>query len=126
MNFLRFDGQAVAGAETITLGDIPMTLPQLQEPATGALVLGVRPEHVTLSDSAPLKARIEAAEYLGTTQIVTLSTPHGTVKARTPSSVPAKPGDLTGLALAAPRLSLFDATTGRALRTAANAGVHHG
>jgi multiple sugar transport system ATP-binding protein len=126
MNFLRFEGQAAAGAEAVTLGDVTMALPQLQEAAHGALVLGVRPEHVTLSDSAPLRARIEAAEYLGTTQIVTLSTPHGVVKARASSSLPAKPGDLTGLALAAPRMSLFDATTGRALRTAANAGVFHG
>ncbi|MDZ4089121.1 MAG: TOBE domain-containing protein, partial [Tabrizicola sp.] len=126
MNFLRFEGTAAAGAETVTLGGIPIPLPQLQEPASGQLVLGVRPEHVALSDSAPLRGRIEAVEYLGTTQIVTLSTPHGQVKARTPSTAPAKTGDLAGLALNARRLSLFDATTGRALRTAANAGVHHG
>ena len=126
MNFLRFEGQAAAGAEQITLGDLTQTLPQLQEPAAGALVLGVRPEHVALSDSGQIKGRIEATEYLGTTQIVTLSTPFGTVKARTPSTAAAKPGDLTGLHLNAPRLALFDATTGRALRTAANAGVHHG
>lgn len=81
---------------------------------------------MSLSDSAPLRGRIEAAEYLGTTQIVTLSTPFGTVKARTPSTVPAPPAGLVGLALSAPRLSLFDATTGRAFRTAANAGVFHG
>jgi multiple sugar transport system ATP-binding protein len=126
MNFLRFDGTATAGSESVTLGETPIPLPQLQEPASGQLVLGVRPEHVALSDAAPLKGRIEAVEYLGTTQIVTLSTPFGPVKARTPSTQPARPGDLTGLKLAAPRLSLFDATTGRALRTAANAGVHHG
>ncbi|MFN3281625.1 MAG: ABC transporter ATP-binding protein [Tabrizicola sp.] len=126
MNFLRFEGNAAAGAETITLGDTAITLPRLQEPASGQLVLGVRPEHVALSDTAPLKGRIEAVEYLGTTQIVTLSTPFGAVKARTPSTQPARAGDLTGLNLSAPRLSLFDATTGRAFRTAANAGVHHG
>jgi multiple sugar transport system ATP-binding protein len=126
MNFLRFDGSAAAGADQITLGDHTVTLPQLQEAASGKLVLGVRPEHVALSDTAPLRGRIEAVEYLGTTQIVTLSTPHGTVKARTPSTQPATPGDLTGLALNTPRLALFDATAGRAFRTAANAGVHHG
>jgi multiple sugar transport system ATP-binding protein len=98
----------------------------LHETASGQLVLGVRPEHVVLSDTAPLRGRIEAVEYLGTTQIVTLSTPHGTLKARTSTSIPAKPGDLAGLALNAPRLSIFDANSGHALRTAANAGVHHG
>jgi len=126
MNFLRFEGHAGAGDATVSLGETRIDLPPLQEDAAGQLVLGVRPEHVSLSDSARLKARIEAVEYLGTTQIVTLSTPHGTVKARTPSTLPAQPGDLTGLALAAPRLSLFDATSGRAFRTAANAGVFHG
>ncbi|WP_149587968.1 ABC transporter ATP-binding protein [Tabrizicola flagellatus] len=126
MNFLRFEGSAPAGAATVTLGDTPIALPELREAASGSLVLGVRPEHVALSDSAPLRARIEAVEYLGTTQIVTLSTPQGTIKARTPSTLPARPGDLTGLVLNASRLSLFDATTGRAFRTAANAGVNHG
>ena len=126
MNFLRFDGAVAAGGAEVTLGETRIDLPALQENAAGPLVLGVRPEHVSLSDTAPLRARIEAVEYLGTTQIVTLSTPHGTVKARTPSTLPARVGDLTGLALSAPRLSLFDARSGKAFRTAANAGVHHG
>jgi multiple sugar transport system ATP-binding protein len=126
MNFLRFDGTAAAGATAVSLGDTKVALPELQEAASGSLVLGVRPEHIALSDGGPMRGRIEAVEYLGTTQIVTLSTPHGQVKARTPSGQTARTGDLTGLALDARTLSLFDATTGRAFRTAANAGVHHG
>jgi multiple sugar transport system ATP-binding protein len=126
MNFLRFEGTAQAGATSVALNETRIALPELQETTSGALVLGVRPEHVLLSDTAPLRGRIEAVEYLGTTQIVTLSTPHGTVKARTSSSMSAKLGDLAGLALNAPRLSIFDALSGRALRTAANVGVHHG
>jgi multiple sugar transport system ATP-binding protein len=126
MNFLRFDGAAAAGATSVSLGETPVALPELQEAATGSLVLGVRPEHVALSDNAPMRGRIEAVEYLGTTQIVTLSTPHGQVKARTPSGQAARTGDTTGLALDARTLALFDSTTGRAFRTAANAGVHHG
>jgi len=126
MNFLAFEGQAAAGADSISLAGIPTALPQLQEAAAGKLVLGVRPEHVTLSDAAALKGRIAAAEYLGTTQIITLSTPHGMVKARAPAAQTARVGDLTGLVLAASRLSLFDATSGRTFRTAANAGVFHG
>ena len=126
MNFLPFDGRASVGAESVDFAGITTALPRLEEAAAGKLVLGVRPEHVTLSDAAPLKGRIEAAEYLGTTQIITLSTPHGMVKVRAPAAHPARVGDLTGLALTAARLSLFDATSGRALRTAANAGVHHG
>jgi len=126
MNFLRFEGAAVAGATIVHLGDIPMSLPELQEAAVGALVLGVRPEHVGLNDGSPYRGRVEATEYLGTTQIVTLSTPHGQIKARAPAGQVARIGDVVGLTLNPRTLSLFDATTGRALRTAANAGVHHG
>ena len=126
MNFLPFEGEALAGSESIAFAGSKTALPKLEEAATGKLVLGVRPEHVTLSDAAPLKGKIEATEYLGTTQIITLSTPHGTVKVRAPAAHVARVGDLTGLALTTARLSLFDATSGRALRTAANAGVFHG
>ena len=126
MNFLRFEGTAAAGATSVQLGDIPMSLPELQEPATGKLVLGVRPEHVGLTDASPYRGRVEATEYLGTTQIVTLSTPHGQIKARAPAAQSVKVGEGVGLTLNPRTLSLFDATTGRAFRTAANAGVHHG
>jgi multiple sugar transport system ATP-binding protein len=126
MNLLAFDGTAAPGSTSVTLGDTKVALPRIEEPAAGKLVLGVRPEHLSLSDSAAYRGRIEATEYLGTTQIVTLSTAHGTVKARTPAGLPARVGDTVGLALDARTLTLFDATSGRALRTAANAGVHHG
>jgi multiple sugar transport system ATP-binding protein len=126
MNFLHFEGSAAAGATSVTLGDIAMALPQLQEAAKGNLVLGVRPEHVALTDASPYRGRVEATEYLGTTQIVTLSTPHGQIKARTSAAQITRVGETVGLTLNPRTLSLFDATTGRALRTAANAGVHHG
>ncbi|MCL4139244.1 UNVERIFIED_CONTAM: hypothetical protein GTU68_021897, partial [Idotea baltica] len=42
--------------------------------ANGELVFGVRPEHVFLKDDAQLRATVLAAEYLGTTQILTLET----------------------------------------------------
>jgi multiple sugar transport system ATP-binding protein len=122
MNFLRFDGAVTPGDTSVSLG-APTALPALREGARGALALGVRPEHVAFADSGSIRGRVEAVEYLGTTQIVTLSTPHGTVKARTASSLRVTPGDTPGLALTPETLSLFDATSGRALRTAANEGV---
>ncbi len=126
MNFLRFDGMVAAGATSVRLGDTDMALPQVQEAAQGKLVLGVRPEHVALTDAGSYRGRVEATEYLGTTQIVTLSTPHGQIKARTSAAAVARVGDIVGLALNARTLSIFDQTTGQALRTAANAGVYHG
>ena len=61
------------------------------------LILGVRPEHVRLSDGARLRGEVFGTEYLGTTQIVTITTAHGLVKARLPSSLKAAIGDQVGL-----------------------------
>ena len=75
------------------------------------------------------RGRVEATEYLGTTQIVTLAT--AARRRSRPASPPAdrSRGGRDGRASTfdARTLSLFDAGTGRALRTAANEGVlHHG
>ncbi len=123
MNFLRFEGTVGRGATEVALGEARFAMPALQEGAHGPLVLGVRPEHVTLDDAAPYRGRVLATEYLGTTQIVTLDTPHGQIKARVRSDAPVRVGGATGLALDARTLSLFDAASGRALRSAANAEV---
>ena len=127
MNFLRFEGGFRPGDATVTLSGVAIAIPQVQEDAAGrALVLGVRPEHVILDDAAQYRGRIETTEYLGTTQIVTIATANGTIKARIPSGQHAQTGETIGLTFTTPRLSLFDAGSGRAFKTAANAGVHHG
>lgn len=127
MNFLAFHGSVQAGEAEVDLGGVRLALPEVQEAASPRdLVLGVRPEHVTLSDSAPYRGRILASEYLGTTQIITLDCPHGRVKARAPSGQGVRSGETVGLSFRAETLALFDAASGRALRTAANRGVHHG
>jgi multiple sugar transport system ATP-binding protein len=126
MNFLSFQGAAAPGADRVDLGGVSVEMPALRQGASGDLVLGVRPEHLRLSDAAPYRARIEAAEYLGTTQIVTLTAPHGTVKARVSSSDVVRPGEMVGLDFVNSTLSLFDRATGRALVSAANERVLHG
>jgi multiple sugar transport system ATP-binding protein len=127
MNFLQFEGKMDRASTTAHLGGVDVAVPELREAAPGpSLVLGVRPEHVILDDASAFRARIEATEYLGTTQILTLSSAHGTIKARIPSAQVVKTGDTAGLRFTASTLSLFDKSSGRALRTAANAGVHHG
>jgi len=123
MNVLRFDGAVSPGDSAVTLGDARFDIPALREGANGTLGLGVRPEHIRLDDAAPYRGVVEAVEYLGTTQIVTLDTPHGEIKARTPSDQPVQPGARTGLRLDPRRLSLFDTATGRALRSAGNEAV---
>ncbi len=127
MNFLSFQGHVARGATAVTLGDTVIPMPELQEAAPGPdLVLGVRPEHVRLDDASPYRGRILATEYLGTSQIVTLSAPNGQIKARIPSARSVRTGDTVGLTFTAFTLALFDKASGRALRTSANAEVHHG
>jgi len=127
MNFLTFEGAAAAAATSVRVGDAEFRIPDLREGARGRLALGVRPEHIRLDDAALYRARVAATEYLGTTQIVTLDTAHGPVKARVASSDPVPVGATTGLAFDARTLSLFEPKRGRALASAANEKVlHHG
>ena len=74
-----------------------------------------------------LGAVVIDAEYLGTTQIVTLATASGArVKARIAADIRVHPGEHTGLTLRPGKLSLFDKSSGRALRTALHDGAAHG
>ena len=75
---------------------------------------------------APLRGRVFGAEYLGTTQIVTVETEQGRVKARLPSSTPVGVGETVGLAFRADCLALFDGRTGAAIKTASQGSAGHG
>jgi len=123
MNFLDFNGTVGKGASHVDMGDAVFDVPTQLDGASGDLTLGVRPEHVHLSDTAPYRGEILASEYLGTTQIVTLKTRHGPVKARIPSGVAVRVGDTTGLTFDARTLTLFDVGTGRALLSRNNQEV---
>jgi len=116
MNFLRFEVALMAGADSVPLAGASVPIPSLRAPAvSGRYALGVRPEHIRFSDGAAYRGRIITAEYLGTTQIVTLQTPNGELKARIASSAPAKVGETVGLSFNTHTLSLFDAEGGAAL-----------
>jgi multiple sugar transport system ATP-binding protein len=118
MNFLPLDGPVPAGADRVSLAGHAIPIPRLHEDApAGPLTLGVRPEHIRFDDAAALRGSVYAVEYLGTNQIVTVETAHGRIKARVPADQRLDPGETVGLALASARLSLFEATGGRALRS---------
>lgn len=127
MNFLHFKGSLQTGARSIMLGDASVAVPEIREARTSsALVLGVRPEHVWFSDAAPIRGRVFGAEYLGTTQIVTVDTEQGQVKARLPSSTSVRVGETVGLAFRSDSLALFDVQSGSAIQTASYGGAGHG
>jgi multiple sugar transport system ATP-binding protein len=123
MNVLPFEGIAGIGATSVEFGGQHVEIPELREGAAGALMLGIRPEHVTLADDEPIRAEVVAAEYLGTTQIVTVRTDFGPVKLRMPSDRTVQTGGAVGLHFDPRRITLFDARTGLALRSAANEKV---
>ncbi|MDF2233615.1 ABC transporter ATP-binding protein [Albimonas sp. CAU 1670] len=126
MNFLRFHGTLPPGATQASLHHAALGLPALREAFEGDMVYGVRPEHVRLSDAAPYRGEVLATEYLGTTQVVTLATPNGEVKARIPADQPARMGETVGLEFDGRTTTVFDAQSGRALRSELNEGVLHG
>lgn len=123
MNFLNFNGKIAKGEELVTLADQTMSVPTLREGAAGDLVFGVRPEHIHLSDDGAYRGKVLATEYLGTTQIITLDTPNGEVKARIASDQPASVGETVGMDFNPDTITLFDRSTGHALRSALNEGV---
>ncbi len=127
MNFMRFEGALQRGECSIRLLGARIAVPEIHEDGvSGQLALGVRPEHVTLSDDAPIRGRVFGAEYLGTTQIVTVDTDEGKIKARLPARVRVRLGETVGLAFHSETLVVFDATSGRATRSALYEGNGHG
>jgi multiple sugar transport system ATP-binding protein len=127
MNFLHFHSGVSCGSGEARLGDAVIRMPVLREDlAPRDLALGVRPEHVSFDDDSALRGSVYGSEYLGTTQIVTVNTAFGQLKARTKSTGEVRAGENVGLRLASDRLSLFDKDSGRAVRSALFEGVAHG
>ncbi len=123
MNFLHFEGTVATGDTSISFDGQSFDIPAQLSTASGKLVMGVRPEHVVLQDDSAYRGEVTATEYLGTTQIVTLDTPNGILKARTPATQVANVGDTIGLDFNPRTITLFDETTGEALLSKANKGV---
>jgi multiple sugar transport system ATP-binding protein len=123
MNFLKFQGVVESGSDSVQLGESNVSIPTLRQGASGELVLGVRPEHIHLDDNADYRGTVLATEYLGTTQIVTISTNHGNVKARVASSKNVGVGDHTGLSFDKRTLTIFEPDKGKALLSVGNEGV---
>jgi multiple sugar transport system ATP-binding protein len=129
MNFFAFGGALAKGDRSIRVGERDVQVPELGEDMPdGAYVLGARPEHLRLADDGAIRGVVYGSEYLGTTQIVTIDTPHGQARARLPADLQVHAGEQVGLNLRPDRLSIFDKASGRALRTAlhANAGGANG
>jgi multiple sugar transport system ATP-binding protein len=127
MNFLQFNAGLQRGSGEARLGEAMVQMPVVHEDvAPRDLALGVRPEHISFDDRSAFRGSVYGSEYLGTTQIVTVNTDFGQIKARTKSTGDLKPGANVGLRFMSDRLSLFDQENGRAIRSALFEGAAHG
>lgn len=127
MNFLKFHAGLEKGARQVVVQGAPIDVPELREDAApGERVLGIRPEHIRFDDASPLRGSVYGTEYLGTTQIVAVTTADGLIKARVPAETPVRAGQTVGLSLNGPRLSVFDKASGRAIRSSLHDGGLHG
>jgi multiple sugar transport system ATP-binding protein len=120
MNFIGFEAGLERGATSVTVGGTQLGLPALRNAvAPSALLYGVRPEHVSINDHSAFRAEVLGTEYLGTSQIVSLSTKEGhLLRAKVDISTQAQRGDHVGLAFDAAQISLFDKASGMAIATA--------
>ena len=127
MNFLDFNGMIDVGAQTVEIDGIKIKIPAMRQGAKGNLTLGVRPEHIQFTDKSKYRGKVVATEYLGTTQIVTLTTPNGDIKARVPSGNSIKTNEVIGLEFDERTLTVFENEKGTALHSQANEEVlNHG
>jgi multiple sugar transport system ATP-binding protein len=127
MSFLGVYTALRRGDRVLTVDGAAIEMPELFEDRPEAkFALGVRPENVSFADGSPLRGQVIGTEYLGTTQIVTVITANGQVKARLPSGNPVRIGETVGLKLRSDRLSLFDAVSGEVLSSALKTGGQHG
>jgi multiple sugar transport system ATP-binding protein len=125
MSFLDARTALRRGDRVITIDGAAVAMPEVfQDCAEGRFALGVRPENVSFADSSDLRGSVIGAEYLGTTQIVTVRTASGQIKARLPSGKPVQIGETVGLRLRPDKLSLFDAASGQVVPSARYAGGH--
>lgn len=123
MNFLKFEGALKAGDTSVMLGKTRFKIPRQLEDFSGELALGVRPEHVMLSNKGKYAGEILATEYLGTSQIITVDCAHGVIKVRAPAEQNAEIGDSVKIDFHPETITLFDCSSTRALLSKSNEGV---
>ena len=89
-------------------GSLPLACPV----HSTEVLLGLRPEHITLSDDASWRGEVNLVEPTGADTYVVINTAAGVITVRTAPNVQVRPGDQVGLAVSAPHASWFDAQSG--------------
>ena len=93
-----------------------MAIPRLLEKLTcREAFIGVRPEHIILSDRGDIRGEVFAVEYMGARQLITVDTQSGRLKVRAGNRVKARIGETVGLKFDRKSLIVFDAQTNLAV-----------
>ncbi|MHA3976869.1 ABC transporter ATP-binding protein [Halovulum sp. GXIMD14794] len=113
MNML--DAQLVGGRVNLPEGHA-LDLPLAQQPSNGRVVLGVRPDDLTLADDGALiEGRVAVREPLGAETLIYVETAGGEVVAKADGRHPPEVGAHVRLGADPANLHLFDGETGMVL-----------
>lgn len=82
-----------------------------------SILLGIRPEHLSLALPAPknIRGRVTHLEALGSETYLTVQNDHLTLQAKVPPDQPVRMGDEVWLGMAPEKVHLFDPTTEQSL-----------
>jgi ABC-type sugar transport system ATPase subunit len=118
MNFIAATAEGGPGGLTVRLAN-GAQLAVAARAADGIAELGIRPEHLRLTNpgAGHLDGRATVVEQLGNTTFVYLDTPAGQMIVEGDPGVPLHAGDVVGLTIDADRCHLFD-TNGASRRPA--------
>jgi multiple sugar transport system ATP-binding protein len=76
------------------------------------VLLGVRPEQITLTTDAPWRGEVSVVDLTGGDTFVVVKIDAGDVTVRTSPQTQARPGDAVGLAVRAAHVNWFDVGSG--------------
>ena len=109
MNMVQGQAAGPAGFE-IAGACLPLTAP-----VAGPAQLGLRPEHIALTDDAPWRGVVSIVEPTGADTFVVVKTAAGDVTVRTSAQARVSPGDQVGLQANGAHASWFDVRSGQRL-----------
>ena len=105
MNLLR--GAATGGQFGIQGAALNLAAPA----SANEVLLGVRPEHLVMQETAPWRGRVSVVEPTGPDTYVMVDTAAGSVTLRTDAQTRVQPGDAVGLAVEPANAHWFDASS---------------
>ncbi len=126
MNFLRGRVGVNGGEPTLTIAEVPVQLAGRAAAVArrvgdgGELIIGVRPEHLTISadtvaDSIALPASVDVVEFLGNEELVHATVAGTDVVALVPSATDPQVGEKVRLTVPSAQVHMFDVGTEAAL-----------